>query len=200
MALAVNTTKRVLRWKEGEEEVTGKTLLEVADALLYVESALSGLDRLDLSNLDLVDASDDTKYQLMARSQLQEAELLVIKEAQAGITLAKRAITSFMDSNWDGMHLTNVPVTLRSVWGGLIFLQLPRAAEVVRVCEQFIEQKLIRDRADKPSNSTMETLADAITSIDYFLEGMEDNKPIGDGVLDVAEDSMRELGFPVQAA
>jgi len=46
----------------------------------------------------------------------------------------------------------------------------------------------------------METLADAITSIDYFLEGMEDNKPIGDGVLDVAEDSMRELGFPVQAA
>jgi hypothetical protein len=188
-------------WSVGNVDGESEEFNKVADALLYVENSIATLlprRGPDASNFE--QKAEDAINSNMSVTQLDDARRVVVAEARAGLSLAKRAITSFMDSNWDGMHLTNVPVTLKSVWGGLIFLQLPRAAEVVRVCEQFIEQKLIRDRTDKPSLSTMETLADAITSIDYFLEGMEDNKPIGDGVLDVAEDSMRELGFPVKAA
>jgi hypothetical protein len=33
--------------------------------------------------------------------------------------------------------------------------------------------------------------------VDYYLESMEEQKPIGDGVLEVAEQSMNVLGFPV---
>lgn len=188
-------------WSTGQVDGESEEFNRVADALLYVENSIATLlprRGPDAGNFE--QKAEDAINSGMSVMQLDDARRVVVAEARAGLSLAKRAITSFMDSNWDGMHLTNVPVTLRSVWGGLIFLQLPRAAEVVRVCEQFIEQKLIRDRSDKPGNATMETLADAITSIDYFLEGMEDNKPIGDGVLDVAEDSMRELGFPVKAA
>ncbi len=43
----------------------------------------------------------------------------------------------------------------------------------------------------------METLADALTGVDYYLDSMEEQKPIGDGVLEVAEESMNALGFPV---
>ena len=46
----------------------------------------------------------------------------------------------------------------------------------------------------------LETLADAITCVDYYLESLEANKPIGDGILDLAEESVAELGFPVGAA
>jgi len=42
----------------------------------------------------------------------------------------------------------------------------------------------------------METLADALTGIDYYLESMEEQKPIGEGVLDVAEQAVAELGYP----
>jgi hypothetical protein len=188
-------------WSVGNVDGESAEFNKVADALLYVENSIATLlprRGPDASNFE--QKAEDAINSNMSVTQLDDARRVVVAEARAGLSLAKRAITSFMDSNWDGMHLANVPVTLKSVWGGLIFLQLPRAAEVVRVCEQFIEQKLIRDRTDKPAIGTMETLADAITSIDYFLEGMEDNKPIGDGVLDVAEDSMRELGFPVKAA
>jgi hypothetical protein len=44
----------------------------------------------------------------------------------------------------------------------------------------------------------METLADAVTGVDYFLESIEEHKPIGEGVLEVAESSMEELGFAVR--
>lgn len=173
----------------------------VADALLFVENSVSMmLPRLS----GALGAANDEMAELRERgisvSHLEEARRLVVGESRAGLSLAKRAITSFMDSNWDGMHLTNVPTTLKSVWGGLIFLQMDRAAEVLRSCEGFIANRLIRERDMTPNAHTMETLADAITSIDYYLESMEDNKPIGESILDVAEESMQELGFPVKAA
>ena len=188
-------------WSAGKIDGESEEFNKVADALLYVENSIATLvPRRGPDGEGFGQKAEDAINSGMSVTQLDDARRVVVVEARAGLSLAKRAITSFMDSNWDGMHLANVPVTLKSVWGALIFLQLPRAAEVVRVCEQFIEDKLIRERSGKPSISTMETLADAITGVDYFLEGMEDNKPIGDGVLDVAEESMRELGFPVQAA
>jgi len=182
---------------DGDSEEFNK----VADALLFVENSIATLTpRRGPDSSGYTAKTEDMIQSGMSVTQIDDARRVVVNEARAGLSLAKRAITSFMDSNWDGMHLNNVPVTLKSVWGGLIFLQLPRAAEIIRCCELFIDQKLIRDRTEKPNPNTMETLADAISSIDYFLEGMEENKPIGDGVLEVAEESVQELGFPVKAA
>ncbi|CBL45252.1 Conserved hypothetical protein [gamma proteobacterium HdN1] len=172
----------------------------VADVLLYVENSVAML----LPRLQgALSSADDEMTELRSRgisvSLLDDARKVVVEESRAGLSLAKRAIASFLESEGDGMHLSNVPVTLTSVWGGLIFLQMKRAAEVMRACEDFISSKLLNERT-KPDAHTMETLADAITSIDYYLESLEDNKPIGDGILEVAEESMQELGFPVKAA
>lgn len=191
----------VRRWSGSNVDGDSAEFNKVADALLYVENCIATLaPRQGPDSAHFEIKAEDAIKSGMSVTQLDDARRVVVAESRAGLSLAKRAITSFMDSNWDGMHLNNVPVTLKSVWGGLIFLQLPRAAEVVRACEDFIDQKLIRDSAQKPSIQIMETLADAITGVDYFLEGMEDNKPIGEGILDVAEESMQELGFPVVKA
>ena len=61
------------------------------------------------------------------------------------------------------------------------------------------EGRLLLCLGNEHSVHLMETLADALTSIDYYLESMEENKPIGDGVLDVAEESVHELGYPIVA-
>lgn len=191
----------VRNWTPADIDADSDEFNKVADALLYVENSIATLSprRGPDSNLYSSKAEEAINDGISV-TQLDDARRVVVGEARAGLSLAKRAITSFMDSNWDGMHLNNVPVTLKSVWGGLIFLQLHRAAAVVEACEAFIENKLIKDRTETPTAALMETLADAITSVDYFLEGMEDDKPIGEGIMDVAEESMQELGFPVKAA
>jgi hypothetical protein len=184
----------IKRWAEQGVDVEGEEFQALADALLYIENRVSMLARGPASANEGSDAAQPGSF-----TQLEEARLLVVTEARAGLSLAKRALTSFMDSSWDPIHLSNVPTTLHSVWGGLLFLQLERAARVLERCGWFIENRLIRDKESKPNENLMETLADAITSIDYYLESMEDRKPIGDGVLDVAEDSVRDLGVPVAA-
>lgn len=188
-------------WDKDAVDGESEEFQSVADVLLYVENSVAMLlPRLSGTLGAANDEMDELRQRGMSLSHLDEARKLVVGESRAGLSLAKRAITSYMDSNWDGMHLTNVPTTLKSVWGGLIFLQMGRAAEVLRSCEGFISNRLIKERETTPNAHTMETLADAITSIDYYLESMEDNKPIGESILDVAEESMQELGFPVKAA
>lgn len=199
--LLKNKADVIRRWDTRAVDGESDEFQSVADALLFVENSVAMLmPRVSGALGAANDEVSELRQRGMSLSHLEEARRLVVGEARAGLSLAKRAITSFMDSNWDGMHLANVPTTLKSVWGGLIFLQMDRAAEVLRSCENFIANRLIRDRDSAPDVHTMETLADAITSVDYYLESMEDNKPIGDSILDVAEDSMLALGYPVKAA
>ncbi len=191
----------VNNWSTEDVDPESEEFNEVADALLYVENSVATLSPRRGPDSNLYNSkAEEAIHDGISVTQLDDARRVVVGEARAGLSLAKRAITSFMDSNWDGMHLNNVPVTLKSVWGGLVFLQLQRAAAVIEACEAFIDTKLIRDRSDPPTPAMMETLADAITSVDYYLEGMEDDKPIGEGIMEVAEESMQELGFPVKAA
>lgn len=189
--------ERMSQWEKREIDPDGEEFHSIADALLYVENSISELRKSKTSS-----AVDDmpVENESISIGQLEEARHVVVGESRAGLSLAKRAISSYIDSHWDDMHLNNVPTTLKTVWGGLKFLQLERAASVLDRCNQFIETKLITVNEDSPNEQIMETLADALTSIDYYLESMEGNKPIGDGVLDVAEESVDELGFPVAMA
>ena len=120
-------------------------------------------------------------------------------EWRPGLSLAKRAVSSYLESERDLMHLTNVPSTLQSVAGGMSFLGIERGAAVLRACARYIEQRMLNSE-QQPGMADLETLADAISSVDYFLESLEANKPIGDSILEIAEDSMAELGFPVESA
>jgi hypothetical protein len=67
---------------------------------------------------------------------------------------------------------------------------------VTESCHKYIVHQLI-EAPTTPTKENMETLADALTGVDYYLESMEEQKPIGDGVLEVAEESMKALGYPV---
>ena len=77
-----------------------------------------------------------------------------------------------------------------------MFLELDRAKAVTEACHKYISNRLLSGD-QVPTHENMETLADALTGVDYYLESMEEQKPIGDGVLEVAEQSMNVLGFPV---
>ncbi len=184
-------------WAEGKIDLNTQGLLEVADALLYVESTLTGLDRLDLSDEDILTASEMAKKEVIAKSHLQEAELVVIKEALAGISLAKRAITSFIESNYDTVHISNVAVTLKTVRGGLSVLCFGRAAAVLNSCINFVENTLTKGFSEDSITELLETLADALISLEYYLGEMEGHREPDEKVLELAEESLTALGYPV---
>lgn len=170
-------------------------LLEVADGLLYVESALSNLSRLDLDFSTNTHAID--KVKLMAKSQLNEAQAIVIKEAQVGIAEAKKDINSFIESNFDVQHMNAVVQNLISIKGGLIILSMKKAEAVITSCIKFIEATIQQGVNADDSQNILETMADALIALEYYLSEIEIHGEASVTILAVAEQSLAALGFPV---
>ncbi|MDH1011316.1 ferrous iron transporter B [Pseudomonas nicosulfuronedens] len=171
-------------------------LNSLADALLYVESMVGNLERGERMSTRPTPMGEDDSF---AVHQLAEARIVVIDEAQAGLALAKRAITAYLESNGDKLHLANVPVSLQAVRGGLWFLGQERAALLVGACADYIQGQMI-ETTQMPSEQMLETLADALTGLEYYLEGGAMMRPEGQpDVLDVASESVKALGLTVAA-
>lgn len=189
-------------WMTKSEPLSEQAYWKLADVVLYAEQALSILvakhtgtsvsHGQDASSLvEGGELSDG-----VALSLLEEAHGVVVTEARVALSQSKKQLTLYMDSKQDKMHAQNVPSILHDAMGALMFLRLERAANVIAGCKAYIQKHIVYASPDeKPNNYDLETLADAISSIDYYLEGMEEHKPIGAGVLEVAEESIQELGF-----
>lgn len=177
-----------------------EALLKLADAVLYVESMVASLERGGRRETRPQTAQAGNEAQAFANHQLTEACIVVIGEATAGLALAKRAITAYLESNGEKLHLANVPFSLMAVRGGLRFLEQDRAAELIGACADFIQKQML-EGLQMPSEQMLETLADALTSLEYYLEGgavlRRDDSRIS--VLDLAAESVRALGIPVAA-
>lgn len=172
----------------------------LADAVLYVESMVASLERGDRRDTKPQVARPGMEAEAFANHQLTEARIVVIDEATAGLALAKRAITAYLESNGEKLHLANVPFSLQAVRGGLRFLEQERAADLIGACADFIQKHMLESN-QMPPEQLLETLADALTSLEYYLEGgavlrRDDSRM---SVLDLASESVRALGMPVAA-
>lgn len=184
-------------WVDGESYDRSQ-LLDIADGLLYVESTLSNLSRLDL-DFTQKDESEEDKFTLVAKSQLGEAQEIVIQEAQNGIAVAKKDISSFVESNFDMLHIKNIAETLVSVRGGVAILNLNRATEVLNSCIRFIQNTLEQGVEAQRAQDILETMADALIALEYYLSEIELHGEPPANVLEVAESSLAALGYPVSA-
>src|SRR5690606_37030800 len=102
----------VSAWAEGATPEPG-ALNALAEAVLYVESMVASLERGERRDQRNGRADEAQQSRSFAEHQLNEARIVVVDEAQAGLSMAKRAITSYLESNGDKLHLANVPYSLQ---------------------------------------------------------------------------------------
>ncbi|WP_049247427.1 Hpt domain-containing protein [Pseudomonas aeruginosa] len=164
---------------QGRREPSDAILMDVAGALLYVEATLAGMAGPgDERN------SEESRLPTTDVAQIHQ---LVIKEARNGLEQAKDAIIEFIASQWNHEHLARVPELLTQVRGGLAMIPLERAATLLETCNRYIQEQLLARKA-VPDWQSLDTLADAITSVEYYLERLsEDHASQSDLILDVAE-------------
>ncbi len=189
--------QKITEWRDSGASISSEELLAVADTLLYIESSVSGLGKISLSDERLAQINASSRDEIVASSQLAEAEQLVYEEAEAGLALVKRALSSFAESNYDVGHIKNVNTTLNTVRGGMTLLNLNRAARLLAACVRFIEGSLLQNQQPAAVQHMLETFADALISLEYYLESVKYERKFDDGVLQVAEESLEALGYSV---
>ncbi|WP_257292448.1 Hpt domain-containing protein [Endozoicomonas sp. ONNA1] len=156
-------------------------LMEVAGTILDLETALSRY------------AAGEGPQTSDGSPLLEEVYQAVIKEARYYLEQSKDAIVDFVDSHHHPDFLSPIPELLHKVQGGLSMTPLTRAADLVRACSEHISKEWV-ENSKTPEKMELEYLADAVTSIEYYLERLSDkNQEEHEVILDVAEASLSAL-------
>ena len=174
-------------------------LMEFARALLYVESALHGLTEGEDSlttqqgSMEVGDESvalqDSDLFDLEYRAVYQTA----IREAVSDVGGIKDALVGLMEGRGED-PLAGMDSLLRRLQGALEMLDLQHAGMLLDAAGQCIREEIMG--ADElPSEQRMDALADTITGLEYYLEAVLENRSGRASILDVAENSVRALGY-----
>ncbi|WP_422441994.1 MULTISPECIES: Hpt domain-containing protein [unclassified Endozoicomonas] len=156
-------------------------LMDVAGTILDLETALSRY------------AAGESLEAGEGAPLLEEVYQAVVKEARHYLEQGKDAIVDFVDSHHHPDFLSPIPELLGKVQGGLSMTPLTRAAALVGACSDHIRKEWI-ENGKTPEKMELEHLADALTSIEYYLERLGDrDQEEHDAILDVADKSLSAL-------
>ncbi|WFC41173.1 Hpt domain-containing protein [Pseudoxanthomonas sp. SE1] len=162
------------------------TLLDVAGALLYVDASL------DDQVAHLGSAGDAAPDPSTAESQ-RTVEVLA-QEAIINFAGARERFVAFIETNWDHGELTDVPRLLDEVAGALRMLELAQAGDYVIGVRRYVSGELIGKKR-VPGGQQLDTLADAMASLEYYLEALRERRPNREDILEITRGSLEALRY-----
>jgi chemosensory pili system protein ChpA (sensor histidine kinase/response regulator) len=164
-----------------------------ASQLSVIEASIADIENeLEASLLDSQTANDASDRVFDAGQE--EA----LQESRNGLEEAKDAVVNYIATQWNIKNLQPVPHILRDVVAHLTVLSFQVPAEILTACAHYIETKLI-NQPDKPKWEQLDSLADVIASIDYFLEVFLLTQEEDHAILEGAEQGLRDLGVSYHA-
>jgi len=175
-----------------QNSVDESQLTEIAGHIIEVDHKLEAIGKAVDKHRDLANINERAV-------EIDEAKGAVIRECQIGLERAKESIIEYISSQWDANRLDNIEALLKDIRGGLEMIPLPRPAAVIDSCARFIVDTL-RQPGYEPEWKTLESLADAMASVEYYLERLSgDLSEDAESLLEIAEDSVESLGYAVKA-
>ena len=172
-------------------------LLDVAKALLVVETTLD-------DHIDRLGSEADVNLARPGELELPKSEVrkildALIREAASNVQQVKFDIVAFIESPWDHARVEPIPRLLEEIAGALSMLDLGDAAQVITGILRFVDGELLR-RHVVPSAAQMDHLADALSSIEYYLDATREQRAGRDQILLVTQRALSDLGYwPVPA-
>ncbi|MGA9827489.1 MAG: Hpt domain-containing protein [Rhodanobacteraceae bacterium] len=167
------------------------SLLDVAGALLYIEVSLD--DHIEQLGAGSHDSSADGDKHL-PRAEVRKILDTLMHEAAVNIQQAKHDIIAFIEAPWDHARVEPIPRLLEEIAGALRMLAFDRAAQLMTGIVRFVEVELL-SRRRVPSAEQMDTLADALASIEYYLEATREQRGGREKILEVTRRSLELLGY-----
>lgn len=195
--LVMNETRRMQAILAGSEAPAESELLQMASALLTVE------DGLDDALLKLIlpsstSSETDTEEDSDAAREFRQVADAVLRECIVNIARVKDAMTEALQ-NSEFRAMDQVTELMHGVISGLLMLGKSRAVDQSQKISE-----LIRARVQPGLNSLnadeMDRLADAVVSIEYYLETLRNGRGDPWYMLDNVDQCLRVLEVPADAA
>lgn len=187
----------IVKGWEKVKEIDEDEMHELANTLLFIESTIASLDSIKMSNESVEQANSIAQRHSIASTELATAKRIALEECEAGIALTKRALSSFSESNFDSGHISNIAKTLTSVRGAMSIMKKGRAEEVLLRSIDFVQEVLLAQDHPATVQELLETFADVIVALEYYLNSADYHCEMDNSVLQVGEDGLEALGYAV---
>ena len=171
----------------GEQPASESALLDIAGALLYVDASLD--DQVSRLGAPGEDAGDEA-----TAAEARRTMEVLAHEAITNFGAAREHFVAFIETNWDHERLVDVPGLLSEVSGALRILDLLPPADYLEGVRRYIATELLQRRR-VPSGRQLDTLADAMASLEYYLEALRDRRPNSEQILEIARTSLENLHY-----
>ena len=182
---------------DGSRPAEEETLMDVAGALLFVDASLD--DHIERLGGPVPEPEKSEASAPLPRSETRKIVDALMREAAVNLSRVKDDIVAFIESPWAHDRVIAVPRLVDEVSGALRMLDLPRPAELLLGIGRFVENELVAEQRI-PTAEQMDTLADAMAGIEYYLESTRDSR-VGERILDGTQRSLEKLGYwPVPQA
>jgi chemosensory pili system protein ChpA (sensor histidine kinase/response regulator) len=177
----------------GKVQVSDAVLMDIAAALIRVESAL------DRQVSDLVTgegprASEEVGGLRVEEGDFREVTQAVIRESVINLARVKEAIVEFVKDTGNKAVLEPIPPLVHQIVAGLTLLDMGRQGEVLRSVSRYVRK---RAASGSPPVQELDRLADAIVSVEFYLETVQQGRGNPLSMIENAEACMKALGFPV---
>jgi chemosensory pili system protein ChpA (sensor histidine kinase/response regulator) len=192
MVLKDEATIRAM--SSGQEPVSDEALLGVAGVMLTVEAALNDFisNRAATPGAEAVAGAEEGQ---LPDAEYRDVLKAVIRETHVEMNKAKDAILEFISTPAQSEQLQELPGLLESVKGAMSMLPMERAVPILDAISGYISNKVLKDAVVPPSNE-LEALADAITSVEMYLESLDENRGDHIQIIEVGEESAARLHIP----
>ncbi len=179
-------------------EIDDETLMGIAGAVLSVETALK--DWGTAGTVEKADADEEQVSEggLQAEAEHQRVVRQVMKEAREDLIRIREAVNHYLGAPEKGELLEPVSGWLHGLIGSLSMLSYKRVAQVLRACGAFIDERLT-GAEELPGEEQLDALADAMMSVEYYLDAFVQSRVHPGSVLDVAERAVATLGYAVDS-
>lgn len=154
-------------------ELSERVVLNVASELLNAESELKNYIA---SRSGLVDMNRDTGDQIVPAAEYRQVVATVVSEGLKNFSEAKEAVLSYVSGIGDKSQLDIILNRLEEVRGVSMMLPMDRVEAQIIKLQNFIRIALLSNN-HKANEEEQDTVADVVTSIEYYFEALSEGRP-----------------------
>src|SRR5499427_6971473 len=159
-------TERLGKIVDGSLQADEATLVEIAATLIAVE------DKLDDGLVGMILPKDTSVEQPSEDSEFQQVQAAVLRECIVNLARIKEAVTQSVGGTLDAAGLDSWQDLMRGMKAGLLLLGKARAVEIIEAITNQL-RRVMQPGVHVLPPGFVDRLADAIVSVEYYMETLQ---------------------------
>ena len=178
-----------------DQRIDKDTIMHVAEALLFVESSL---DENILSLGETKEIKAGTDENLIPSSEMRKIMDSLAKESINNLQKIKRNFVQYIEAPWNKESIETSPKLLREISGALKMSGFEDVATEIDKIEVYTTKYMLESDY-KPTVDQLDMLAEAVASLEYYLEYLSSGTKGEESILNLARSNITSLFESVES-